>query len=102
MRVPHWEQGRQGTGYRKLRLAQGKHWDLYVLDLPAGINVPTHTDVVPGRQHWRASFVLCGEQSLQVDGAIRLGRLVVFRPDRPHSLPVLGRRRIELSFGVAL
>ncbi len=27
-----WQPGRQGTGYRKLLLAQGRRWDLYVLD----------------------------------------------------------------------
>lgn len=29
-----WRSGRQGTGYRKLLLAQGSSWDAYLLDGP--------------------------------------------------------------------
>lgn len=98
-----WEKGRQGTGYRKLLLAQGTRWDLYVLDYPAGTAIPTHVDPVPGRRHWRANLVLWGERAFQGKAALRVGPLVVFRPDiTPHAVAKVRRRRIVLSFGVAL
>ena len=98
-----WQPGRQGTGYRKLLLAQGRHWDLYVLDYPAGTAIPTHTEPVPGRRHWRANLVVRGERTFQGDAVLRLGPLVVFRPDvTPHSVGRVARRRVVLSFGVAI
>jgi hypothetical protein len=82
-----WEAGRQGTGYRKLRLGQGPRWDLYVLDYPAGTSIPTHVDPVPGRQHWRANLRLWGEDAFAGEAVLRIGPLVVFRPDvMPHAV----------------
>jgi hypothetical protein len=98
-----WQPGRQGTGYRKLLLASGRRWDLYVLDYPPGTSIPTHVDPVPNRRHWRANLVMWGDQSFEGDAVLRFGRLVVFRPDvMPHSVATVTRRRIVLSFGVAL
>jgi hypothetical protein len=98
-----WQPGRQGTGYRKLVLAQGRRWDLYVIDYPAGTSIPTHVDPVPGRRHWRANLVVWGERTFQGDAVLRVGPLVVFRPDvTPHSVVTVKRRRLVLSFGVAI
>lgn len=97
-----WERGRQGTGYWKLRLASGRSWDLYVIDYPVGTSIPTHTDPVPGRRHWRANFRLLGEDNFEGEASFRLGRLIVFRPDiTPHAVATVRRRRVLLSFGVA-
>jgi hypothetical protein len=97
-----WQPGRQGTGYRKLLVAQGRRWDLYVLDYPPGTSVPTHTDPVTGRNHWRANLVLRGEDAFDGEALLRLGPLVVFRPDvTPHGVKRVGRRRLVLSFGIA-
>jgi hypothetical protein len=98
-----WQRGRQGTGYRKLLLAEGKRWDLYVIDYPRGTSIPTHVDPVPGRRHWRANLVLWGERAYEGDVVMRLGPLVVFRPDvMPHGVATVSRRRLVLSLGVAL
>jgi hypothetical protein len=98
-----WQPGRQGTGYRKLLLAQGRRWDLYVLDYPAGSSIPVHTDPVPGRRHWRANLVLLGERTFEGDAVVRVGPLVVFRPDvTPHAVARVTRRRVVLSLGVAV
>lgn len=98
-----WEEGRQGTGYRKLRLGQGSFWDLFLIDYPVGTSIPTHVDPVPGRRHWRANLRLLGEDTFEGKAAFRLGRLIVFRPDlTPHSVARVSRRRVLLSFGVAL
>src|SRR5579859_3158031 len=98
-----WQPGRQGTGYRKLLLAQGSCWDLYLLDYPPGTAIPVHIDPVLGHRHWRANLVLRGEQTFAGEATLQLGPLVVFRPDvTPHGVDRVSRRRIVLSFGVAL
>ena len=98
-----WQPGRQGTGYRKLLLARGKRWDLYVLDYPPGTAIPEHVDPVLGRRHWRANLVLWGERAFEGDAWLRVGPLVVFRPDvTPHSVARVTRRRIVVSLGVAV
>jgi len=98
-----WERGRQGTGYWKLRLAQGRFWDLYLIDYPPGTEIPVHTDPVPGRSHWRANLRLFGEDRFEGTAVFRLGPLIVFRPDiTPHSVARVSRRRMLLSFGIAV
>jgi hypothetical protein len=98
-----WEAGRQGTGYRKLRLAQGRRWDLYLIDYPRGTSIPEHVDPVPGRRHWRANLRLWGEDAFEGDAVLRVGPLVVFRPDiTPHGVRTVHRRRVLLSLGVAV
>jgi hypothetical protein len=95
-----WEAGRQGTGYRKLRLGQGADWDLWVIDYPPGTSIPRHVDPVPGRKHWRVNLRLRGEDLYDGAAAWRLGPLVVFRPDvMPHAVRTTARRRLVLSFG---
>ena len=98
-----WQPGRQGTGYRKRLFAHGRHWDLYLLDYPPGTSIPVHRDPVPGKKHWRVNLVLRGEQTFEGRASFKCGPLVVFRPDiTPHSVTVSKRRRLVLSFGVAL
>lgn len=96
-----WQPGRQGTEYRKLLLAQGRCWDLYIIDIRAGTSIPTHIDPVPGRRHWRLNFSLWGDgDAFRGASAFRAGPLVVFRPDiTPHAVSKLRRRMVLLSFG---
>jgi hypothetical protein len=86
-----------------LLLAQGRSWDLYVIDYPPGTSIPTHTDPVPGRSHWRANLRLWGEDAFDGESVFRIGPLVVFRPDvMPHAVSTVKRRRVLISFGVAI
>jgi len=95
-----WQTGRHGTRYRKLLLAQGRSWDLYVIDIAAGTSIPTHVDRVPGRRHWRMNIRLWGDDGFRGDVVFRVGPLVVFRPDITlHSMDKVGWRVILLSFG---
>lgn len=97
-----WQTGRQGTRYRKLMLAHGHSWDLYVIDIAAGTSIPTHVDRVPERRHWRLNLRLSGDDGFRGDAAFRVGPLVVFRPDiTPHSMDKVARRVVLLSFGFA-
>lgn len=97
-----WESGRQGTGYRKMRLAGGAHWDFHLLDYPPGTSVPRHTDPVPGKAHVRCNLRLLGEDAFVGRAILKAGRLVVFRSDKPHAVRTVSRRRIVASFGIAV
>ena len=97
-----WEQGRQGTGYRKFLIACGERWDCYLLDYPPGTHVPPHTDPVPGRRHFRCNLVLWGERAFEGRAVLRAGPLVIFRSDVTiHSVKKVTRRRLVLSIGAA-
>lgn len=100
-----WEAGRQGTGYRKLRLHQGSRWDAYLIDYPPGHGIPRHTDPVPGRRHLRINLAMrTGGSRLSADSPLLsvANRLEVFWSDRPHSVSAGRGRRLVLSIGVAL
>jgi len=59
-------------------------------------------DPVPARQHWRANLVVWGERAFDGQAALKMGPLVIFRPDvTPHSVRTVTRRRLVLSLGVA-
>lgn len=97
----NWQEGRQGTGYQKLALAKGRTWDLYLLKYPPGSYVPCHTDpVAEGLKHWRANLRLTGEDRFWGVARLRLGRLIVLRPDEDlHMVKKVSKTRYVLSFG---
>lgn len=105
-----WKPRRQGGGYRKMLLARGKSFDLYLIDYPPGVGVPYHLDPVKGKRHYRANFVLRGSRaafrtmpfaSWDVGGFLwtALGeRLTVFRPDAVgHGCSEESARRVPYS-----
>ncbi len=101
-----WEAGRQGSGYRKLQLAQGSFWDAYLLHFPKGASVPSHMDPVSGKRHYRLNVLLCGQDNFkaqQTDNVWRLGPFTLFRPDLvKHHVKATDRTRLVLSLGCAL
>ena len=56
-----WEEGRQGSGYRKLLLASSSRFkfDCYLIEMGEGIDVPMHRDPCPpGFEHHRINITL--------------------------------------------
>jgi len=102
----HWEAGRQGTGYRKLVLFRGRKWlpfDCYLIDYPVGSSIPTHTDPVEGKRHFRLNILLRGEDKFNGDAIFKSRRVVFFRPDiMPHSVEQVSSRRLIFSIGWAV
>lgn len=95
-----WELGRQGTGYKKLKLFQGKYWDCYLIKYPIGGYIPTHTDPVSGFNHYRLNIVICGSDSYVGETLYSSKRIKFFRPDiMPHSVNEVHSVRIVLSIG---
>ena len=97
-----WQEGRQGTGYRKLLLASNnKTWDLYLLDYPKNTYVPLHIDSVPRGKHYRLNIILFGSAKFNGETIFSLGnRIHFFRPDIIyHSVDNVKKRRIVLSLG---
>ncbi len=104
-----WEQGRQGTGYEKLKLFSSTRLgcDLWLLRSGPGIAVPWHKDRIPNRRHFRANIILRQAKRGGVFNASRvivdLPRLKVFRSDDWHAVTAVeAGRRLVLSFGIAL
>ena len=95
-----WELGRQGTGYRKLKLFTGKSFDCYLIDYPPGTHIPIHVDPVPGFCHFRINLLLLGEDKFLGETIFSCGRVKFFRPDiMPHSVEEVSTRRVVLSIG---
>lgn len=80
--------GRQGTGYRKLKIFSSKllKCDMYLLWYPEGSWVPMHVDPVDNKRHYRLNLVL---KNARVGGKFDVSntiyeipdRLYLFRPD---------------------
>ena len=100
-----WLLGRQGTGYRKLRLGQGARWDAWILDYPPGHGIPDHADPLPGRRHLRVNLAILtgGSQIVAAAVRFRLGeRFIVFWSDRRHRVDPGRGRRVVVSIGISL
>jgi hypothetical protein len=100
-----WEQGRQGGGYRKLKLFQflGR-MDGYVIDYPVGFSLPTHKDPTPHGRHYRLNIILSGEGDFYSERSIiNTKRIKLFRPDiNNHGVKTITKRRRVLSFGLVI
>lgn len=106
MSLFHWEEGRQGTGYRKLTLFRGHRFlpfDCYLIDYPVGSSVPTHTDPVEGKRHFRLNILLMGEDVYGGKSLFKTKHITFFRPDiMPHSVSTVSKRRLVFSIGWAI
>lgn len=102
-----WEQGRQGTGYNKIRLfvSQTLKCDGYLLYYPKGSEIPTHTDPVTSGRHYRLNVMLkkapLGGEFICENPIFRGGRIFLFRPDvSPHAVTKIDKGyRLMLSIG---
>jgi hypothetical protein len=103
-----WQVGRQGTGYHKLNLFQwgsGQLWgaDCWLIKYPANASIPTHTDPVPGKRHYRLNILLRGEDKFKGETIFATKRIKFFRPDiTPHSVEEVSKPRLILSIGWAI
>jgi hypothetical protein len=100
-----WEPGRQGGGYRKLRLLLGRNFDAYLIHYPKDTGVDWHRDPVPGKRHFRLNVLVYGQDRffMQWKPIFRWGPFCLFRPDLClHRVPPVDRPRLILSVGVAI
>jgi hypothetical protein len=101
----NWQEGRQGTGYRKLTLWQSAllSCDGYLIKYPSHSHIPTHTDPVPNKKHYRLNILLKGEDKFKGDTIFSTKRIKFFRPDiMPHSVEEVAVPRLILSIGWAI
>lgn len=106
-----WAEGRQGTGYKKLKLFESKklHCDVYLLYYPVGSSIPKHVDPVDSKEHYRVNVVLNNAKRggalviYQGNLMVKNQRFVYFRPDvAEHEVTmVLRGYRLILSIGWA-
>lgn len=105
-----WKEGRQGSGYYKMLLAQSSIlfcWDLYLIKFPEKSFITDHKDPVKNKRHFRLNFVLskaksggifvCEDRGLLFDK----NRITLFGPDIAlHSVTKIDKgTRYVLSFG---
>lgn len=87
--LPVFEEGRQGTGYLKLKLFEFRKIlksDCYLLKFPEGSSIGEHVDPVSEGKHYRLNVVLkrpaVGGLLFCESPIFRLGeRVCFFRPD---------------------
>ncbi len=99
-----WEQGRLGTGYRKMTLFMNELWDCHLIHCKQEALLHKHTDPVPGRKHFRLNVVLWPAAvggKFRCAGAVTVGPFTLFRPDiMPHEVTRVQRgNRVVLSIG---
>lgn len=106
--------GRQGTGYLKMKLLEWKFFDLWILKYPPGSEITPHTDKVDGKKHWRVNFTLWKPDSggrltfhlnkYNEEHYYSFGRLKIFRSDLiTHSIDKIeSGTRYVLSFGFVI
>jgi hypothetical protein len=103
-------QGRQNTGYEKLKIigASFLPFDFYILRYKEGSYIPEHIDPVSNKKHYRLNIIV--RQAL-IGGIFKCNTCIIntksiklFRPDiYKHSLTeVLSGTRYVLSIGIAI
>ena len=101
----NWLEGRQGGGYKKLRLFQFLNLDCWVLWYPKGSFIRTHNDKITGRRHYRLNVVLktgCVDDPFRCERPLfTTKRVKLFRSDYPHSVTPVESERVVLTFGYA-
>jgi hypothetical protein len=106
-----WQEGRQGSGYQKLKLFESK-WlkcDVYLLKFPTGSAIDYHYDQVKGYQHSRINVILKKAKKggkFYIEGLAGYprfikSRVVWFRPDIDYHgvTPIEEGTRYVLSIG---
>ncbi len=102
-----WEEGRQKTGYKKIKLLESErlNFDCYLLYYPEGSEIPQHFDKVESGRHYRMNIVLkkadVGGDFVCQDVIFSKYRTNIFRPDiAEHSVTKIEKGyRLVLSIG---
>jgi hypothetical protein len=104
----NWDSGRQKSGYKKFKILESKRFlfDMYLLYYPQGSAISGHVDKVTHGNHYRLNFTIKkakkgGVFLLAGKPIFRLGRIVIFRPDKQcHSVSQIQKGyRIVFSIG---
>ena len=103
----NWIEGRQGSGYYKLKIFESKllKMDCYILKYPEGSYIDVHKDPVPEPyEHHRLNVILKKAEkggTFLLDYVEQTGRIHKFRPDiQEHNLHRIEKGiRYVLSIG---
>ena len=93
--------------YEKMKIFSFWRMDCYLIRYSAGCGVGYHTDLVPGKKHYRLNIQLKGIDKLCLLDDLRgtfnkPKRFRVFRADRMHAFGPTEEAGLILSFGVAI
>jgi len=103
-----WRSGRQRSGYDKMLLIANPYllpFDCYLLRFRVGSEIPSHTDPVSNKRHYRLNIVVweakLGGKFVCTDPIYEHRRIKLFRPDvSAHSVTkITAGTRYVLSIG---
>ena len=102
-----WQKGRQNSLYYKFPLITLPRFDMYLLKIPQGSSVPTHTDPVKNKKHYRLNIDIIKPK---IGGTFigktifKLPRITLIRPDiHQHSVTeIFSGYSLILSIGIAI
>jgi len=105
MKLFRWNLGRQNAGYKTLPFFISKWFDLYLLKYEVGDGIGLHSDLTPGRKHYRINIIIWnsaigGKFNCQ-NMIYESSRIKIFRPDiNTHSVDkILSGKRLVLLIG---
>lgn len=107
-KLPKWDDGRQGSGYKVLTLINNKRFkcDMHLILYPTGSSIPPHTDKANfDQRHYRLNIEVkrpkAGGKFECAKCIFRCWRIALFRPDMErHSVSKIEEgRRLVLSLG---
>lgn len=102
-----WEPGRLNASYRKLVICNFGFFDVNIIKIPTGTNIPWHTDPIKNKNHYRLNIDIVKPK---VGGHFlgkylwKIPRITLIRPDiHPHSVSEIFKgHAVILSIGVAI
>lgn len=102
-----WKKGRQGSGYLVHTVCNFGFFDIQLIKIPEGIEVPVHKDPIPNKRHYRLNIDLVKPEfgGRYVGKSIfKLPRIHLIRSDRDyHAISeVIKGQAVILSIGVAI
>lgn len=101
-----WQPSRLNANYQKLPILNLSFFDINLIKIPTGTEIPWHTDIIPNKRHYRLNIQLIKPE---VGGHFigktlwKLPRIQLIRPDlHLHKVTeVFAGQSIILSIGVA-
>ena len=102
-----WQKERQNSLYYKFPLVTLPSFDMYLLKIPQGSSVPTHTDPIKNKKHYRLNIDIIKPK---IGGTFigktifKLPRITLIRPDiHQHSVTeIFSGYSLILSIGIAI
>ena len=101
------QQGKLNTNYQKLVICNFGFFDINLIKIPTGTQIPRHTDPIENKRHYRLNINLVKPSvggHFQGKYLWKLPRITLIRPDiHPHAVSEIFKgHALILSIGIAI